>query len=468
MSAVPVARRLVRQFRSLVRQPLPAEVEEAAKLHLLDALGVGLAARASSVGRPYSRYAAGVALGGPATVLGSAMGAPASEAALVNGGLIHSLEYDDTHTGSIAHGSAVLAPTVLAAGEAAGAAGATVLKAFALGWETLIRMGLASAAGFQALGFQVTSVGGTLVAAMMAAELSGASEDEAVAAVGIALSGSSGGFEFLTNGSSVKSMHPGWAAHVGITAAAMARAGLTGPETAIEGRNGLFRAFAGDEKGGAAFGSLLEDFGTVWHLPKAAFKFYPCCHYLHPFIEAAGRLAEDGVAADEVDELVCRAPARTAAIICEPWALKQNPPSGHAARWSLPVAVAARLVDGRVDLAAFEAPASPAVLALAGRTRWEPLGRDNFPAAFEAEIFCRTRDGRIREVRIDDVFGNASRPATPEDVRGKFRANAGRTLPLEAVRMIEAAVDAIGAALSLGPLQEALRTEQPQPGRSAA
>ncbi|HKH35046.1 MAG TPA: MmgE/PrpD family protein [Beijerinckiaceae bacterium] len=468
MSTAPVARRLVRQFRALARQPLPAEVDEAARLHLLDALGVGLASRGSAVGQPYVRYAAGIAPGGPATVLGAATGAQPSEAALVNGGLIHSLEYDDTHTGSIAHGSAVLAPAALAAGEAAGASGATVLRVFALGWETLIRMGLASAAGFQAVGFQVTSVGGALVTALIAAELSGAGEDEAVAAVGIALSGSSGGFEFLTNGSSVKSMHPGWAAHAGLTAAAMARAGLTGPETAIEGRNGLFRSFAGDEAGGAAFAALLDDFGSVWHLPKAAFKFYPCCHYLHPFIEATGRLAADGLTAEDMVEIVCYAPARSAPIVCEPWALKQNPPSGHAARWSLPIVVAARLVERRVGLATFESPASPAVLALAARIQWEPLANDRFPAAFEAEIRCRTRDGGTREVRIDDVFGNASRPASPDNVRRKFQANAARTLGGPAVAALEAAVDALAGAPSLGALQAALRTERTSDERSAA
>ena len=468
MSEATLSRRLVRQFRTLVRQPLPPEIEDSARLHFLDALGVGLASRGSPVGRPYARYAAEVARGGPATVLGSVTGASASEAALINGGLIHSLEYDDTHTGSIAHGSAVIAPTALAAAEAAGADGATMLRAFALGWEALIRMGLASAAGFQALGFQVTSVGGALVAAMMAAELSGASEDEAVAAVGIALSGSSGGFEFLTNGSSVKSMHPGWAAHVGLTAAAMARAGLTGPETAIEGKNGLFRAFAGDENGGASFAALLADFGTVWHLPKAAFKFYPSCHYLHPFIEAAGRLAEDGVAPGDVEEILCRAPARTAPIVCEPWALKQNPPSGHAARWSLPIVIAARLVDGEVGLRTFEQPASPAILALAARMRWQPLETDRFPTAFEAEIECRTKDGRLRQVRIDDVFGNASRPASPDDVRRKFRANAARVFDADAVAALETAVDGLVGAASLAGLQAALRAARADQEGSAA
>ncbi|MFX4404444.1 hypothetical protein ABTA52_19005, partial [Acinetobacter baumannii] len=88
------------------------------------------------------------------------------------------------------------------------------------------------------------------------------------------------------------------------------------------------------------------------------FKFHPCCHYLHPFVEAAAMLAERGVVPDAVAQITCRVPAGAAGIVCEPWDGKCAPASGHAARWSLPVVVATRLVEGRVDLETFERPAS--------------------------------------------------------------------------------------------------------------
>ncbi|GJD53137.1 hypothetical protein OPKNFCMD_5908 [Methylobacterium crusticola] len=454
--APSLARTLVRRARALARAPLPGAVAQAARLHLLDAVGVGLAAAGSPAGAPYRRFAAASGRGGPAGILGAPAGAAPADAALVNGGLIHSLEYDDTHTGSIVHGSAVLAPAALAAGQAAGASGAALLAAYAVGWEVLIRIGLAAPGAFQARGFQVTSVGGALAAALVAGTLGSLGEDEAVAAVGIALSGASGGFEFLTNGASVKSLHPGWAAHAGLTAAALARAGLTGPETAFEGRCGLFAAFAGDARAAGAFAEALDDLGTVWHLPDAAFKFHPCCHYLHPFVEAAGELAGRGLAPDAIEALTCRVPAGAAPIICEPWAAKQAPATGHAARWSLPIVVAARLVEGRVDLATFEAPARAPVRALARRIAWEPLPAARFPVAFEAEILARTRDGAAHAVRVDDVYGNAGRPAGAEAVAAKFRRNAARALAPDAVRAVEAALGALAAAPSLDALAGAL------------
>ncbi|HEX6155578.1 MAG TPA: MmgE/PrpD family protein, partial [Burkholderiales bacterium] len=430
-----LARELVRAARA--SSSLPDEVMTAARLHFLDAIGVGLASAGSPIGAAYRAVAGELAKGGPATVLGHAATASAADAALINGGLIHSLEFDDTHTGSIAHGSAVLAAASLAVGEAQSASGVALLRAYAMGWEVLIRFGLAAPNGFHAKGFMSTSVTGTLVTALMNAELMGLDEDRTVAAIGIALSQASGVMEFLTNGSSVKSLHPGWAAHGGVVAALFARAGMTGPETSLDGKHGLFRQFTGDQTAADRFHALIATLGREWHLPKAAYKFYPCCHYLHPFIEAAGKLAERGVRAADVERIVCRVPQGEAAVICEPWETKQSPANGHAARWSLPISVAAQLVEGKVDLATFEKPASDAVRSLARRISWQPLSGARFPERFEAELSCETKAGKSETVRIDDVFGNHTRSPGAEAVLTKFRSNAARSLKSDAVGALE-------------------------------
>ena len=451
-----LARELVRAARAAAGAPLPEDVATAARLHFVDAIGVGLAAAGSPIGAAYRAYASDVARGGPATVLGQPAAGSAADAAMINGGLIHSLEFDDTHTGSIAHGSAVLAAAALAVAEAQNASGAALLGAYARGWEVLIRFGLAAPNGFHAKGFMSTSVTGTLVSALLAAELMGLDEDRTVAALGIALSQASGVMEFLTNGSSVKSLHPGWAAHGGVVAAMLARAGMTGPETSLDGRHGLFRQFTGDEAAAGRFRSLIGGLGREWHLPRAAYKFYPCCHYLHPFIEAAGKLAERGVRAADVERIVCRVPQGEAAVICEPWETKQAPANGHAARWSLPIAVAARLVEGKVDLATFETPASGAVREFAQRVAWEPLPQARFPERFEAEVVCKTRN-ETQTVRIDDVFGNHIRLPGADAVLAKFRANAARSLKPDAAAALERAGHELASARELKALSAALR-----------
>ena len=434
-----LSRRLVGALYRMRGAPLPDEVARAARLHFLDAVGVGLAAASSQVGAGYRGVTNELAGTGAASVFGSHRTASADLAALINGGLIHSLEYDDTHTGSIVHGSAVLAAVALAVGQTLGASGPQVLAAYARGWEVFVRLGLAAPGAFQREGFQITSVAGTMVAALVAADIAGLDEDVAVNAVGIALSQSSGVFEFLTNGSSVKSLHPGWAAHAGVLAARFAHASMTGPETALEGDRGLFRRFANAPDAASRLEDLINDLGTRWHLPDCAFKLQPCCHYLHPFIEGALALRQRGLKANDVAELTCRIAPGAAPIVCLPWDAKQAA-SGHQMRWSLPAVIAAALHDGAVTLDTFERDLPVGARDLAKRIVWQPLEPNHFPARFEAELSARLNNGNSLDIRLDDVYGNASRPAALDDVLQKFRANAARTLDGPSAHALEDAL----------------------------
>jgi 2-methylcitrate dehydratase PrpD len=434
-----LSQQLVAKLRSLHLSAIPSDVRDAARLHLLDAIGVGLAAAATSAGAPYLKAAPSLSGAGPATIFGSGEGFTPAAAALANGGMIHGLEYDDTHTASIVHGSSVLAATALAAAESAGASLDALLLAYIKGWEALIRAGLAAPGKFQGQGFQITSVGGTLAAATVAAELLRLDEEQTGHAIGIALSQSSGVFEFLTNGSTVKSLHAGWAAHGGVTAATLAAAGLTGPATAFEGKFGLFRRFAADDDAAARFAASIETLGSVWHLPQAAFKFYPCCHYIHPFIEALEIALADNPGRP-IRAILCEVPPGATALISDPWDRKLTPQTGHEARYSLPIALAARLIEGKVTPATFaDAPVAEIVAKAKCISAREMVGAD-FPNRFEARIHVAFADGDTQEVYIEDVFGGARRPPSRQAVLDKFRANVATIAGAEDVRALEEAV----------------------------
>jgi 2-methylcitrate dehydratase PrpD len=451
-----LSQQLVAKLRSLRPPAMPPEVRDAARLHLLDAIGVGFAATATGAGAPYLKAAASLGGSGPATIFGLDQGYAAAAAALANGGMTHALEYDDTHTASIVHGSSVLAAAALAAAESVGASSDALLFAYTKGWEALIRMGLAAPGRFQAQGFQITSVGGTLAAAMVAADLLGLDEEQTVHAIGIALSQSSGVFEFLTNGSTVKSLHAGWAAHGGVAAATLAAAGLTGPATAFEGKFGLFRRFAADDEAATRFAASIETLGSMWHLPQAAFKFYPCCHYIHPFIEAL-EIALAQNPGRPIEAILCEVPPGATALISDPWERKLTPQSGHEARYSLPIALAARLTEGKVTPATFaDAPSATIV----DKAKWisarDMTGAD-FPNRFEARIHVTFADGAAQEVYVDDVFGGARRPASREAVVTKFRTSVGLLGGDRDVRALEHALLA-GDHNSISGLTRALRT----------
>lgn len=420
-----LARKLARRLSRLDLEAIPSDVVETAKLHFLDALGVGLAASAGPAGTIYGRALDRLGSHGKSSVLGSARTASPADAALANGGMIHALEFDDTHMGSIVHGSATLLPAALATGEMTGASGRAILSAYIGGWETLIRIGRAAPGAFQREGFQVTVTGGCFAAAQVASRLMQASEDELAFGFGIALSQASGVFEFLTNGSTVKSLHPGWAAHSGIVAACLATSGLTGPETSFEGKRGLFSRFAGEPDAAERFGQEIETLGTTWHLREAAFKFYPCCHYIHPFLTALDALGARGVRHQDVASLLCFVPISAAPIICDDWERRLSPQSTHEMRYSLPIVLSLKMVEGRLDRGTFDQPASEAVRSLAKRIQWRPLPDDSFPDRFEATICATLHDGIVHEIAIDDVRGGPRYPATPDDILAKFRTNAG-------------------------------------------
>lgn len=438
-------------------EAVPVAVRHLARMHLADALGVGLGgAVVPAHRRLLTQLRSEGGSQGAATVLGFSGGLPAPMAAMLNGMSIHSLEYDDTHMASIVHGSAVIVPTALAAAEAQGLSLDEMVRLVVAGWEVLVRIGEASPGGFQRRGFQVTSVGGVVVAALLGAVARGAGRAETAAAMGIAGSQAGGVFEFLSNGSNVKALHPGWAAHAGLWAAACARGGMTGPATVLEGRFGLFNAYADDAAAGARLALGVQDLGSKWMLADAAFKFFPCCHYIHPFLECAQLLLPRVPSPADIASVHCRVAPGAATVICEPWEAKLQPASGNEAKYSLPYCIARILLGRPVDIATMTAEGVDAdALALAARIHWAPRAESGFPQRFDADLRIELADGTRLHQDVDQVFGSPQRPAGEDAVRAKFEVNAGVLLERQA-RL--AAWDTVLQGGTLDTLQQALRS----------
>ncbi|MFT5174186.1 MAG: 2-methylcitrate dehydratase PrpD [Gammaproteobacteria bacterium] len=458
MTVDTAARRINAFSQRLHTVALPTAVREIAKLHLLDAVGVALAA-ASLKTRP--RIDQAIAILGTAqdaTGLGLATAVPAPSAALLNGSLIHALEFDDTHMGAVVHASAVVAPVALAIAEREQRTGDELLKAFTLGWEVLARAGQASPVGFHARGFQGTAVLGAPVAAAVAAWLMRLNDNHTTSAMGIAGSQASGIFEFISDGTTVKMLHGGWPAHAGIMAAALAQANLSGPASVFDGTRGLYRAFTDDADAGERFFLSLADLGQHWLLPEVAFKAYPCCHYIQAALQALARIQAKGVSAADIARLECQLPREVAWLVCEPWSEKLAPPSGHVAKFSLPWCLAALLVDGRVDVSTFDRhEVGERLMSTMQRIHFEAMDHSTFPARFPARVQVSTHDGRVYEEEVSDVHGSPGAPFTRGDVLAKFRDNARRTLTADSTAGVIEAVDALHESKDLVQLSRALR-----------
>jgi len=114
-------------------------------------------------------------------------------------------------------------------------------------------------------GLHATSICGAVGAAVAVAMLQGQDEAGIASAAGIAASMGAGLLEANRTGGTVKWVHCGWAAHCGVAAADLARHGLTGPPTVLEGRFGFLQAFCGDRAHPYA---VVRGLGTDWELPR--------------------------------------------------------------------------------------------------------------------------------------------------------------------------------------------------------
>src|SRR5947207_484519 len=220
-------------------------------------------------------------------------------------------------------------------------------------------------------GFHPTAVLGAMGAAAAAAIALRFSKHQFVNALGIAGSMAAGIIEYLAEGAWTKRMHPGWAAQSGIRAADLARAGFVGPRAVFEGTHGLFHGFARTADGD--WDKLVGGFGERWVANSLAFKPYACGTMTQPYVDCARRLAQKGVRAEEVVEMVCEAAEGTVHRLWEPLADKQRPPNAYFAKFSQPYCIAAGFVLGHAGLEAFteERVRDERLRSLAAKVRYE-------------------------------------------------------------------------------------------------
>lgn len=270
---------------NLTYDAIPREVLERAKSLTLDFLGSAVRARRDAESTP-SLFAMLKALGldsdGEATVVGDSKAWTPAVAALLNGALGHSLDFDDTHADSL-HPSAPVVPAAFAVGEIVNASGRDVLTAIVAGYEVCCRLGNAlDPTSHYARGFHPTATAGTYGAAAAAAKLYGLSKEQIISAFGVSGSQAAGSLQFLVNGSWNKRYQVGAAAMNGVIAATLARDGFIGSTESVEGKHGLLVGYTDDAHPDKA----VADLGKVYETMKIGVKPYPSCRYTHAALDA--------------------------------------------------------------------------------------------------------------------------------------------------------------------------------------
>jgi 2-methylcitrate dehydratase PrpD len=459
--AVPTAflsHQLARFARDLDLRAVPTEVVARAKLNILDCFGVGLAASTFDFGAVTLAGTHALAGDGDSPVIASAVRLPLRDAVLVNGTLIHGLDYDDTHADSVVHCSASALPVAFAVGLKHGASGAEMLTAYLAAVEADARIGMGANGGFHKQGYHPTGLVGAFGATLAAGRLMGLSESQLADAQGITLSTTSGVLEFLEDGAWTKRMHPAWAGVGAITAAALAQAGFAGPHRAYEGRFGLYNVFAAHDVATEP-GKAIAGLNDTWELMNVAFKPYPACHFNHAFADAALALrAQYDLKPEDIAELVALIHEKQVSVVCEPEANKKKPANSYDAKFSVHYTMAASIVRGRFTLDELEDDAlnDPTILGLCEKARYEIDPTSPFPRYYGGEVIVRTKDGRELRHREQHNRGSDKNPLSTDDILAKFRDNAGRVFDTARADRVIDAVMGLDTAPDLTELAVAL------------
>ncbi|HVB46711.1 MAG TPA: MmgE/PrpD family protein [Streptosporangiaceae bacterium] len=456
-----IAQRLA-EFAVASRYPsLPEPVGRSVRQRVLDIIGIAIAATPLASSGSVASYAAEQGGKPEAHAVGIPHALPAPLAALVNGTLAHSLDYDDTHLPSVLHPSATVVPAGLAAAEAAEATGAQAIAAIAAGLEICVRLGMAGYdqqarnSTYFDRGQHATSICGAIGAAATAALLGGLDADGVLHAMAIAVSMAGGVIEANRTGGTVKRMHCGWAAHAALTAAGLAARGMTGPPTVFEGRFGFFQAFLSGQYNADA---IVGDLGERWEVPGIFFKPYPANHFTHAGIDAAMALRAKGVAIADVTHLQLGVAAPTVHTIGEPIDVKRAPQTGYQAQFSGPYTVVTALMGGGglgVSLDDFtdQAAQDPARRAHLHKVEVvaDPRCTELFPEQFPAVLTARLTDGSVIVEEVMHNRGGPGRPLSDADLDRKFNDNACRMLPPGNAANIKEAVARLDQLPSVSP-----------------
>ena len=424
-------------------EAIPPAVRERAKFLMLDAIGIAYASTHYSFAHHILSGIRSLAGSGTGSLIGLADKLPLRDAVLMNGALVHGLDYDDTHVGAIVHPTASALPCAMGVAEAIDASGRDLLAAYILGVETVVRVCGAAKGGFHHFGFHPTGITAHFSCALQAGWLYGLNAHQLTMAQGLMGSTAAASQEFLEEGAWNKRLHPGWAGVAGITAAHLARNGYVGPSKTYEGRFGLYQSHLQSLKDEVDYDAVTAGLGERWETSEVAIKPYPICHLIHACADAALALREKHhLKPEEIVSVQALIPEPTIHIIAQPEANKIKPANDYDAKFSVQFVTAACLVLGRFGLAELEQGTltNTTILELAARVSYAADPDTTYPKYFSGGVVIKTRDGKTLRHHEPVNRGAGERALTGDEISKKYRDNAAMALPARRIEQVREAI----------------------------
>lgn len=388
---------------------LPRHVREQLGWVLVDTLGAIVGGSAEPELRAMARS---VSHGNGATLIGLGAKASPMEAALINGTAGTFLEMDEGNRFSRGHPSIHVLPAVLALSETQGADTHRFLAALAVGYETGSRFG-ASAQLRDAM--HVHGTWGTLGAAAGSARVFGADAGGVRESINVASSMTiATSKKTMLEGGLVRNVYAGLSNSNGLLAAQLVRCGFQGE---ADGPASLFGEIVSERYDQV---KLLRGLGDEWHLMQNYFKLHSCCRYNHGTLDALDMLAQRGTLPAPADISSIEVTTyKYAAELTDP-----APRNTLGAKFSVPFAVATRIVNGHSGLSSFtrDAIGNPDVLALASKVSVveDPSMTARLPQERPARIRVFQQNGQVHEAEVGVNRGDDTSPYTTQELSSKF------------------------------------------------
>lgn len=401
--------------KGVALEKIPRRDIDVAKLAILDQIGVAMAGVGEAPGVKVQAMV-DRCTAGEATVLGTPRKTSTWLAALVNGTLGHTLDFDDCS--SFGHPSVVLVPAMLATGETQDASGRALLEAYIAGYEVgeaLSRIVPRRADQFH--GLHSTALFGPLTSATVSGKLLGLDAARQRHAWGIAASqagGITGNF-----GTHTKPLHGGIASQAGVMSAELAVSGFEANPDALDSPLGYIASVvaAGRMEGVDTAKATAEL--DRWHIADTwRLKKYPCGYIAQGAIDAALAFREQtGMRLDDLTSVEIRVPH------LQPY-FRVKPTGEFSGKFGYEYPVACAILDGNVVKKTFsdEAFRRPEVKRHLAkfRTLEDPASKDHGPLG----VLAIEAKGKKIMQPIEIPLGDAKRPVPPAHVVEKYIRNA--------------------------------------------
>jgi 2-methylcitrate dehydratase PrpD len=445
--------KLARYGESLRCEKIPAEIIEAAKLHILDSLGCLLAGSRLEAGQLAYEMAASSG-DSTSTLAGTGRRSSLLDSVQAMSAAAHCGEMDDIHGGAGICVGGMVVPALIALAEKYGGSGERFIEGAVAGYETVIRVGLSiEAPKLFARGWWPSTVCGAFGVAAAGAKFLHWPEEKTANSLGVAALHAGGMLTGGNEGATARHLAFGHAAQNGVLALLAAERGFTGPKRAFEDPRGFCLTLSAEP----GFDHLrsFEQF----HLPDTAFKPYPCARQLHAGVEALLKvLRQHSLTGHRIGEIELFLPTQNAAMMNRPLIT----PTHAATVGSGQYVMAATSLRGKMDLASFEDEflQSEDVRRLMGRVKVSASSEldRHYPKYWAGRVVVRSADGESYAEEVVIPKGERGNPMTAAEVEEKFLLLAAPVIGDDKARSAIKAVYSLESSDSWAPLLGVLKS----------